>query len=332
MNRNKEEIKSGEFSNDVKLKDKPGEEDRLSMRVGLKVFNEGITLSYAYSLDQNKKNYSPFKVFACLSDKTESKPFILYYDPIINKNNFSRGPIVVHGGFTSAFYDFKEEGTGRLVISIACWLVRPEENIKIISEKKGNKIQAIKPLYSNTEFNKWIQNISGKTMFSIMILDVSGSMRGDYKDLIDMANEIIEKQMENPKNEGRIIFFASYVKSIIGKGDRYRLLKMEDITKANVGGGTMFKLGFDEAEKYLDDGKNFDLKRVLFLTDGEDYNSNLISNTCQKMKDLGYIVNMIGFRNSSEFQKLKEFASEGCFHTKDTFKEIKEICIQAFAA
>jgi hypothetical protein len=51
VNRNKEEIKSGEFSNDVKLKDKPGEEDRLSMRVGLKVFNEGITLSYAYSLD-----------------------------------------------------------------------------------------------------------------------------------------------------------------------------------------------------------------------------------------------------------------------------------------
>ena len=58
------------------------------MRVGLKKFNEGINLSYAQSLDdKNKNNFSPFKVFACLYDKTEPKSFILYYVPIINKNN-----------------------------------------------------------------------------------------------------------------------------------------------------------------------------------------------------------------------------------------------------
>ena len=69
-----------------------------------------------------------------------------------------------------------------------------------------------------------------------------------------------------------------------------------------MGGGTVFKLGFDEASKYLDYGKIFDLKRVLFLTDGEDYQYNEIENTCNQMKDLGYKLYIIGFRNG-EFLK-----------------------------
>ena len=317
-------IKSGKFCQDTILKDKPGEKDRLSLRVGIKVFNEGITLSYAKSLDKtNNHNYSPFTAFSCLSDKTEEKPFILYYDPIINKNNFSRGPIVVHGGFTSAFYDFKKEGTGRLVISIACWLARPEENYN----KKGNKIQKIEPSLPKTEFNDWIQS---KTMFSILILDVSGSMAGVYGELIKMTNEIIEKQMNNKINEGVVIFFANEAKTIIDK--EYKKLSLENISEAKVGGGTSFIKGFEEAKKYIEYGKKFDLKRVLFLTDGEDSGYKKIGEICKNMKDSGYKLNIIGFKNSAFLKNLENYASEGCFYSKDKFKDVKEICINAFAA
>ena len=43
-----------------------------------------------------------------------------------------------------------------------------------------------------------------------------------------------------------------------------------NIIEANVGGGTSFYAGFSEAtkENRLEYGKNFDLRRVLFLTDG----------------------------------------------------------------
>jgi len=79
---------------------------RKSLRIGLIKFNEGITLSYAEKIDKNK-NYEPFTPFAF----TEvGKPFILFYDPNINTD--PRGPIVVHGGYTSAFYEFHNEGTG----------------------------------------------------------------------------------------------------------------------------------------------------------------------------------------------------------------------------
>ena len=137
-------------------------------------------------------------------------------------------------------------------------------------------------------------------MFSIIILYVSGSMAGDYSELIDMKNKIITNQMLNEKNEGTVIFFASRAKTIIDK--QYQILNLDKIHEANVGGGTVFKLGFDEASKYLDYGKNFDLKRVLFLTDGEDYQYNEIENTCNQMKDLGYKLYIIGFRNG-EFLK-----------------------------
>ena len=76
-------------------------------------------------------------------------------------------------------------------------LVRPKENTRIIMNKKGNKIKAIKRKDLNIEFNELIHNISSQTMFSIIILDVSGSMAGDYSELIDMTNKIIKNQMLN---------------------------------------------------------------------------------------------------------------------------------------
>ena len=50
------------------------------------------------------------------------------------------------------------------------------------------------------------------------------------------------------------------------------------------------------------------------------------------MKNLGYKINIIGFGNSSMFERLREFASEGCFNTKNVFEEVKKIAIQAFSS
>ena len=105
------------FENEQFL-ESPGETDRLSLRIGLNRFSEGITLSYAETFD-NSENYTPFKPFAYITD-SKKRPFILYYDPKIKKEGISRGPIVIHWGVTSAFYDFEQDGTGRLAISIAC--------------------------------------------------------------------------------------------------------------------------------------------------------------------------------------------------------------------
>ena len=61
--------------------DNPGKaKTRLSLRIGLNRFNEGITLSYAETFD-NSENYSPFVPFAYLTDPDHKRPFILYYDP-----------------------------------------------------------------------------------------------------------------------------------------------------------------------------------------------------------------------------------------------------------
>ena len=54
-----------------------GETDRLSLRIGLNRFSEGITLSYAETFD-NSENYTPFKPFAYLTDsKKKTFYFIL---------------------------------------------------------------------------------------------------------------------------------------------------------------------------------------------------------------------------------------------------------------
>ena len=172
-----------------------------------------------------------------------------------------------------------------------------------------------------------------------MILDISGSMENYYNQLIDMANQIIEKQMKNKKNEGVVIFFANKAKIIIDK--EYKKLEYNQIKYAkddNIGGGTNFIEGFKAVIEngkncdYLEYGKKFDLKRVLFLTDGNDSNYNKIKDICDKMKNLGYKLNIIGLGDLTYFQNLENFASENCFYVKEKFEDVKEICVQAFAA
>ena len=312
---------------------------RLSLRIGINKFNEGITLSYAKTFD-NSENYKPFIPFAYLSDPENKRPFILYYDPEIE---IGRGPIVIHGGFTSAFYDFQQEGTGRLVISIACWLIRKEEYMFNLREGIVKVVPRIKiPNKKNIPiFNKLIKYFDG-SMFSILIIDVSGSMQKFYNSLINMANEIINKQqIMNKENEGIVIFFGTHAKTIIN--GKYRLLNVQEIETANVGIYTDFYNAFKEAKKYINHKDKFTRQRILFLTDGIADSSKL-QPICNKMTEENFQINIVGFENKDEenlgknlsvgssFEHLKKFASPNCFFTSENFAEVEIICKNIFAA
>ena len=289
-------------------------------------FSEGITLSYAET-PNHSEDYSPFIPFAYLTDPNNKNPFILYYDPKIETG---RGPIVVHGGFTSAFYDFQQDGTGRLVISIACWLIRKEEIIINTAAGIEKVIPAIpKPQNNNIVFDKWIKIKGIGNMFSILILDVSGSMTKFYSRLINLVNKVITNQMKNNENEGVIILFGNNAKAIVN--GKYRLLNVGDIGNAKVGGGTNFNVAFNEAVKYINNRNKFQNKRVLFFTDGEADSSQLRP-ICNRMIQENFQINVVGFGSSSNFERLRQYASPNCFFTSDNFKEVEEIIKNIFAA
>jgi hypothetical protein len=71
---------NGYFQPEHFLKPPGKAQKRLSLRIGLNTFSEGITLSYAKTFDKSE-DYRPFTPFAYLSDKEHKRPFILYYDP-----------------------------------------------------------------------------------------------------------------------------------------------------------------------------------------------------------------------------------------------------------
>ena len=179
-------------------------------------------------------------------------------------------------------------------------------------------------------------------MYSILILDVSGSMNHYYQRLINMANEIITNQIKNKENKGTVILFGTNAKAIIK--ENYRLLSLNDIKIANVGENTDFYKAFKEAEKFIYNKNGFSDKRILFLTDGISDSSNL-QPICDNMVREKFQINIVGFDNSninniyrrlikldSSFEHLKKFASPNCFFTSNSFKEVENLCQNIFAA
>ncbi|ORX59905.1 hypothetical protein BCR36DRAFT_408277 [Piromyces finnis] len=329
--------KNGRFKSDVMLPS-PGKcKDRMSLRTGLIKFNEGITLSYA-EFTGDSKTYSPFTPFAYLSDESNERPFILYYDPKMKNPTINQGPIVIHGGFTSAFYDFTFDGTGRLVISIACWLVRYEERFhqQMQEEMRIDMVKNIPsidiPENKNENFTRWVN--SNRNLYSIIILDVSGSMEGFYSPLINMSNSIIKRQMENPENKGTIIFFATTAKAVLT--EEYRELTIGDIHKARVGKWTNSYLAFSEAKKYINPTNQYDDKRLLFLTDGKCDCSSL-KPLCDDIANAGFSIHILGFGEEKTFINLKPFVrdnnrNKGTFQVYNNFIEVADSAKKTFAA
>lgn len=67
-----------------------------------------------------------------------------------------------------------------------------------------------KPIMKNINFNKWIKF---NNMYSILILDISGSMKRYYDYLITMTNNIIEKQKNIEENKRSCNIFWNKGKS-----------------------------------------------------------------------------------------------------------------------
>jgi hypothetical protein len=129
---------------------------RISLRPGLVTFWEGHTISSA--ADPSNQPISsptdlwPFTAFAWTSEPANPpRPFVLFYDPKITSETLEcPGPIVIHGGFTSAFSEFCDPnslngGTGRLIISIACWLTRFEER-RLQERRIGQNLKTVPAL------------------------------------------------------------------------------------------------------------------------------------------------------------------------------------------
>ena len=190
------------------------------------------------------------------------------------------------------------------------------------------KIPKIK---NNLPFDKWIKNGS---MYSILILDVSGSMKKYYKPLCEMANEIIKNLNKNNENEGVIILFGKEAKTVMnGKLELLDFDKYKDLP--NITNGTNFLNAFKEAKKHIYNKDKFNYKRILFLTDGKDYNSN-IKIICQEMVKEDFEINIIGFKSNDKdkanFEHLRQYASKDRFFTSNSFKEVENYCINIFAA
>ena len=324
---NENEIKkSGKFINEYTI-ETPRNKLRFFPTVGVIVFNEGITLSYAERIDKTKE-IELFKPIAYLSDKEHKRSFILYYDPKINdekENKISRGPIIVHGGLTSAFYEFKLEGTGKIIKSIALWLARIEE--RFFDEEKLKIPHIIGKKIGEKKFDQW--NNDQILTYTILILDVSGSMTNYYLDLINMTNQIIKLQKEKKEpneNEGVIILFGDNANEIRkGKFINIKDLELNDIYNANVGGGTNFYNAFNKAQKYLNIDEKFTSRKVLFLTDGQDTSD--ITDLCKNIKECGFKISFFGLGNTYKFNNLEKFKPNYLL-ISNNFEKIKHYIIK----
>jgi hypothetical protein len=182
----------GRFLPEVLLPPIGQAENRTSLRPGLVKFFEGITIAHAedesHKVLTTEDELWPFKPFAWTTEGgSYPHPFILYYDPPLPHDSVgpgegdSPGPVVLHGGFTSAFAEFTDDntgGTGRLMISIACWLVRIQER-EIRASREGVLVKTTPLIYNKynnfSEFKGWNKKPLSAVDYLFMI-DATGSM------------------------------------------------------------------------------------------------------------------------------------------------------------
>ncbi|KAA6369133.1 MAG: hypothetical protein EZS28_035340, partial [Streblomastix strix] len=282
-----ENMTHSSFSPKVHLEAPGPSKKRISLRPGLIKFSEGNTISFAVDEKVRPLTTSeqlwPFTPFAWTSENVDPpRPFILFFDPKIPKESEasyctktcqgstpSPGPIVLHGGFTSAFSEFgqDEKGTGRLVISIACWLTRYEERF-YAHRTNGSEILTTTPAltkqYSTKTFTGWRPKPAViRPRHSILILDGSGSMNGEpYQKLIEAANGYIDIQTQN-NGIISIISFSNTAQIIYEKQKR-RLANSEGY----YGDMTYFNLALQTAVQVAQRNTPEYECRVLFFTDG----------------------------------------------------------------
>jgi hypothetical protein len=272
---------------------------RLSLRPGLVKFYEGNTISYAVSRSgqpiSSESDLWPFTAFAWTSENTSPpRPFILFHDPPITSDALEcRGPVVIHGGFTSAFYEFGDDktgGTGRLIISIACWLTRIEERMYRAKISANEIVKSIPRLTGNYTVTG---NFTGfRTRHSILCLDKSGSMKGYYPQLARGANEYINIQ----KGRGGVI-------TVIQFDDRASIVMTagtNTISETDCSsGGTNFTAALQCALQIIDGkvGSAGYEYRILFFTDGQ---ASIPTAELQRLKSANIRLDAVGFGSADQ--------------------------------
>ncbi|KAA6391978.1 MAG: putative NEK protein kinase, partial [Streblomastix strix] len=315
--------------------DAPGPaKQRLTLRPGLIHFQEGNTISYAVNdKDQpltTADQLWPFTPFAWTSENVDPpNPFILFFDPKIPPESNAQycsdtceeatpspGPIVLHGGFTSAFSEFGEDetGTGRLIINIACWLTRFEERI-YASKRSGQQLLKATLALDETYryggiFKGWRSRY--RPWHSILALDSSGSMSGYYSQLMNAANQYIDIQT---KSGGLISVFthSHEVKTIYEQGNR-KLGAKEGFES----GTNNFKLALQRALEIARKNPPQYECRVLFFTDGvcncsycscrSGNEKNCFKSEADQLDAMGIQIDVVGFGRIDEEFKTHESA------------------------
>jgi hypothetical protein len=249
---------------------------RLSLRPGLVKFYEGNTISYAVNGSgqpiTSDNDLWPFTPFAWTSESVSPpRPFILFHDPKITSDALEcAGPVVIHGGFTSAFYEFgddKSGGTGRLIISIACWLTRIEERMYQAKTTANQIAKTIPRLGGNYAASGAFTGFQAKPSpfrprHSILCLDVSGSMESDYPKLARGANDYINIQ----RDRGGLISIVQFDGSarILYERETRNIGEREGFTN----GGTNFTAALQVALEVVGRNPSGYECRILFFTDG----------------------------------------------------------------
>jgi Mg-chelatase subunit ChlD len=278
---------------------------RISLRPGLVRFNEGTTISYAVDKNDNPLTTPdelwPFTAFAWTSeDVSPPRPFILFFDPKITSDSMeSEGPVVLHGGFTSAFYDFGDDktgGTGRLVISIACWLTRMEERAyraRIAASDIVKTVPRLTGTYSSVAFNGWRVGSATLPRHSVLVIDKSGSMKGYFPTIACGANDYIRIQ------SGRggiitVVLFDSNAQIVYEAGT-------QAISEADCSsGGTNFVAALQCALQVIgrsEQNRHGYECRIVFFTDGM---ASMPTAELQTLRSKKIRMDVIGTRGASD--------------------------------
>eukprot|EP00767_Chilomastix_cuspidata_P000693 gnl/Chilomastix_cuspidata/119.p1 GENE.gnl/Chilomastix_cuspidata/119~~gnl/Chilomastix_cuspidata/119.p1 ORF type:complete len:3798 (+),score=939.71 gnl/Chilomastix_cuspidata/119:6300-17693(+) len=182
----------------------PGGAMRFGLGAGIQRFYEGVTVAHltdAKGRDLQPTNLWPFVPFTTSSEARTGSPrtIIAFYDPVSLPGplSFTPGPIVLHGGFTSAFVEFAEDGTGRLVTGIACWLANLE--MALFDQKiKGKLASKTLPVYfprvEPVEFTGWVAPAAAQNLAVTFMMDLTGSMGGSIArgkaEIVNMSRDI----------------------------------------------------------------------------------------------------------------------------------------------
>eukprot|EP00767_Chilomastix_cuspidata_P005377 gnl/Chilomastix_cuspidata/5591.p1 GENE.gnl/Chilomastix_cuspidata/5591~~gnl/Chilomastix_cuspidata/5591.p1 ORF type:complete len:2281 (+),score=275.26 gnl/Chilomastix_cuspidata/5591:480-6845(+) len=282
---------------------------RASLAIGLTSFYEGKTIASA--VDDagadllTEDELWPFKPFAFTSEALGANPraTILYYDPKISEKYFfgNCGPIIIHGGSTSAFIGYKEESTGCLIVSMSCWLARVEERLYLSSISDDfipMRFRAEFPEPAPREFLGWAKArpVTAPTNH-ILLLDASGSL-GPYGRMVRGAANELMRCLQGTGHAVCVIKFGSNAQFIY-EGAPRPLTTTEYPDNPN--GGTSFTPPFVEAQRHLSSRMR---NHVIFFTDGRA--SDFPGSICTDFVARGVTISVCAFGGIDE-SMLKRF-------------------------